>query len=286
MVTRRISKRSVGLITLGCVLFIVAPANRVTSVPVPSPTVSPTPSPTPKVKRPNQVRRFFSSISDKITGVFRRSNPPGCYLPPCVNLNSSSSSIAICPAGQGSFNPSCSSSSEVTLTAGVEGAEENELLYTWAVTAGRLRGEGSKVVWDLSGVAEGTYTASVELNAGNQHTATASTSVTVSQCSDCLYIDIFCPVISVSCPSVVDSKQPVVFEATVFGADPELKLSYTWSVTAGKIISGQGTKKIEVDASNIRGQSMTATVTVGGIDPRCIGNTASCSVEEVKPQQH
>ena len=284
MVKWRFSKRSVGLIMLSCVLFIVAPANRVTSVAVPSPTVSPTPSPTPEVKRPNPVRRLFSSVFNGIAGVFRRPNRSYCHLPPIVSLTPSSSSIATCPAGQRSLDPSCSSSSEVTLTADAMDVQNDEMLFTWSVTAGRLRGEGRKVTWDLYGVPQGTYTVTVEVNDGNQLTANDSTTVTVAHCSDCMFIEIFCPIVSVSCPSVVDSKQPVIFEATISGGDSEMKPTYTWTVTAGKIISGQGTTKIEVDASNLHGQSITATVTVGGFDSRCQGNTASCTVLEIKPR--
>ena len=43
--------------------------------------------------------------------------------------------------------------------------------YTWSVTGGTLTGEGRAVSWNLSGVQPGTYTASVEVNDGNSHTA-------------------------------------------------------------------------------------------------------------------
>ena len=139
------------------------------------------------------------------------------------------------------------------------------------------------MTWELYAVPEGTYTATVEVNDGNQHTSSVSTTVTVARCSDCMFFVIPCPSVSVSCPSEADSKQPIVFEATVSGGDKESKPTYTWSVTAGKTIGGQGTKKIVVDASDLRGQSITATVTVGGYDPKCQGNTAVCTVLEVRP---
>jgi hypothetical protein len=176
--------RSLALITLASVLFIVAPANRATTVTLPVP--SPTPARTSEVKRPNPVRKFFSSVFNGITGVFRRPKPFVCGLGPLINLTSSSSSVTVCPVAQHSTNPSCSSSGEVTLTAEASDVQNNEVLFTWSVTAGRLRGEGRNVTWDLSGVAAGTYTATVDFNDGNQRTSTVSTSVTVVACPDCL----------------------------------------------------------------------------------------------------
>jgi hypothetical protein len=280
--------RSLALIMLGGVLFIVAPANRDTTAPFPatSPTVSPTSIPTPEAreKKPNPVRRFFSWVGGLVTRPFKR-RVPVISDPPNVVVTPSKSLITSCPVYlQMTPEHRCSPEREVELsaTAGSQDAD-NRLLFLWQVTGGRLRGEGQKVTWDLSGLADGTYTATVEVNDGNQLTASASTTVTTARCSDCMTVVIPCPVVAVACPSRADSKQSLVYEATVSGGYTELKTTYTWSVTAGKIISGQGTTKITVDASNLAGQSITATVTVGGYDPRCTGNTASCSVIDVLP---
>lgn len=284
MVKRRFSKhfvRALGLIALGCALFVVAPANRVTNPsPVTWPAVSPTPVPTPEVKQPSPVRRFFSSVFDGITGVFRRRpNGVGCNLPPIVRLTSSSSLIMSCPVGQQSLTDTCVTSGEVTLTANAPGGDE--LLFTWAVTAGRLRGDGRTVTWNLAGLAVGTYTATVEVNDGKQLTSNATTTVTVAACSDCGYVSSPCPTVSVSCPSEVGSKQPVAFKAAVSGGYTDSTVTYRWSLSAGKIISGQGTSKVVVDVSDLTGQSLTATVTVGGYDPKCSFNVASCTILHV-----
>ena len=74
----------------------------------------------------------------------------------------------------------------VTLVANATDPDNDQLLYTWSVTGGRLSGEGRQVSWDLTGVADGTYTATVEVNDGNQHTATGSTTVTVAVCPGCV----------------------------------------------------------------------------------------------------
>ena len=138
------------------------------------------------------------------------------------------------------------------------------------------------MTWDLSGVADGTYTATVEVNDGNQHTATSSATVTVAVCSDCVKPPPPCPVVSVSCPSDVDAGQPITFTASVSGGDPNATLTYNWSVSAGTISSGQGTSTITVDTAGVGGQSVTATVSIGGADPSCTGTTASCTTG-VKP---
>ncbi len=140
-----------------------------------------------------------SSSSDVVTRVvyrFRRMQPP------TVTVSSSSSSVTLpCPEGTSSATCTPSASREVTLTADSRDPDNDTLLHTWTVTGGRITGEGRTVTWDLSGVNPGTYTASVEVNDGNQHTANATTTVTVAVCTDCKPP---CPTVSVSCPSEVD----------------------------------------------------------------------------------
>jgi hypothetical protein len=62
-----------------------------------------------------------------------------------------------------------------------------------------------------------------------------------------------------------------------------LSLTYNWSVSAGTISSGQGTSTITVDTAGLGGQTVTATVSLGGADPSCTGTTASCSVTITAP---
>jgi hypothetical protein len=255
-------------------------SNSPTQSTVPSPmrattSASPVPTPSDDVKRPNPLRRFFSWIGRGVSRLFRRPEPFVCYLPPMVSISSSTSVITFCPTS----NVVCSPSDrEVSLSAYATDPENSELLFTWTVTAGRLTGEGRNVTWNLNGVPEGTYTATVEMKYGSQHTVASSTSVRVELCSGCESPVPLCPVVSVSCSDAVDPKQPITFQANVSGGNSEMKPTYTWSVTAGRIISGQGTPKISVDISNLGGQSVTATVSLGGVDPACSGTVASCTI--------
>ena len=148
-------------------------------------------------ERPNAIRRFFSWVIEGITRPFRRRPQFPCRLPPTVSIRASTSSITLpCPGNMATSAASCPSANEVTLMAS-SNAEGDQILFTWAVTAGRLRGEGRLVTWDLSGVPLGTYTATVEVNAGNQLTANASTSVTASLCTHCEAPRPACPALRV-----------------------------------------------------------------------------------------
>ena len=171
----------------------------------------------------------------------------------------------------------CSASRKVELSATAGGPDvDGELLFVWAVSAGHIRGEGPKVIWDLSDVADGTYTAHIEVNDGTGLTAYASTKVTIALCRSCITRESPCPTIMVSCPDNAKSNESIKFQAHVYGGDPTVKVTYTWSVSAGKISGGQGTSMITVDVSEVVRGSITATVSIGGHHPACV-NTASCT---------
>ena len=205
-----------------------------------------------------------------------RTLPPPPNQPPTVSVSSSSASITLpCPEGTSSATCTPSATRSVDLTANATDPDNDTLLYTWSVTGGKLTGEGRGVTWDLSGVNPGTYTATVDVNDGNGHTVNGSTTVTVAECTDCKPP---CPTVSVSCPSEVDQGSAITFSSSLSG---NANVTYNWSVSAGTITSGQGTSSITVDTAGLAGQTVTATVELGGLDPVC-SRTASCSTS-VKP---
>ncbi|MEK6280950.1 MAG: hypothetical protein AABN95_11410 [Acidobacteriota bacterium] len=202
--------------------------------------------------------------------------PAPINVGPSVSVSASMSTITLpCPPGTSSTSCVASASRSVDLTASATDPDNDTLLYTWSVTGGRITGEGRGVTWDLSGVNAGTYTATVEVNDGNAHTATSSTTVTVADCTGCVPP---CPTLSVSCPSDVDQGSPITFSASV---SSDQSVTYNWSVSAGTISSGQGTSSITVDTAGLGGQTVTATLELGGLDPAC-SRTASCSTS-VRP---
>lgn len=92
-----------------------------------------------------------------------------------------------------------------------------------------------------------------------------------------------CPVTKVSSPDSVFPKDPLKFIANVSGGDSNVTPTYNWSVSAGSISSGQGTSVIDVDTSEVAGDStITATVELGGFDRACgYGSTASSSTTSI-----
>jgi hypothetical protein len=199
-----------------------------------------------------------------------RTLPPPPNQPPTVSVSASTTSIMTpCPPGTSSDSCTASASRTVDLTANAADVDNDTLLYTWSVTGGTLSGDGRAVAWDLSGVNAGTYTATVTVNDGNTHTVTSSATVTVAECTGCLPP---CPTVSVSCPSEVAPGAPITITASAGDGN----VTYNWSVSAGTISGGQGTSSITVDTTGLGGQTVTATVEVGGLAPSC-SRTASCS---------
>jgi len=203
--------------------------------------------------------------------------------PPVVTMAASTTTITLpCQPGFRSSSGACpaSVSTSVQLTTTATDPDGDTLLYSYTVTGGRVTGEGANVGWDLSGVGPGTYTASVEVDDGCGCITAATSTITIVGCPDCVP-EVICPVISSTCPDAVDQGQPITFTANV-GAGTPPATTYNWTVSAGTITSGQGTTSITVSTDNIGGQSVTATLEVGGVDPSC-GRTTSCTTAVRNP---
>jgi hypothetical protein len=197
--------------------------------------------------------------------------------PPTVTLTPASATVnPPCPPGlvpDTDYTPS--SGETVQLSANATDPDGDTLLYTYSTTGGRVTGEGPNVSWDLAGVQPGTYTATVEVDDGCGCVAFSSTTVTVNgpRCHPP------CPEVRVDCPSgITEAGTPITFTANVTGGAPGVTATYNWSVSAGTITGGQGTPSITVDTKGLGGQSITATVQVGGYPPEC-QTTASCTAQ-------
>lgn len=90
-----------------------------------------------------------------------------------------------------------------------------------------------------------------------------------------------CPVVKVSCPDSVQVGGDLTFTTNVSGGPAGITPTYNWTVSAGSIKSGQGTSTIAVDTTGTGGQTITATVDVGGFARECsTSNSCTASVEK------
>ena len=190
------------------------------------------------------------------------------YQPPTIRLDADTQVVTICPDAE-SF-----SNTRVRLKATGVSPEGKPLRYRWTVSGGRLEGEGTDVVWDLSGAEPGVYNAAVTVESGPVDnplcTAFTSTKIVVRTCPPPRPV---CPSIAIYCPDVVQTNAPITFTASASGGTPGITPVYNWKISAGTIISGQGTPTISVDTAGLAGQPITATVEVAGYNLDC---RASC----------
>ncbi|MCA1641245.1 MAG: PKD domain-containing protein [Acidobacteria bacterium] len=132
--------------------------------------------------------------------------------PPTVTVTASQARVTLaaqCPPDQ-MPNPNCTpTGTTVTLTANATDPDGDTLLYTWTTTGGRITGDGPNVTWDLSGVAPGTYTASVEVDDGCGCISFSSTTVTVDRC-DCVAIPTPTPIMETPTPTPSPTPPPPI----------------------------------------------------------------------------
>jgi hypothetical protein len=147
--------------------------------------------------------------------------------------------------------------------------ENDVLTYNYTVSGGRIVGTGASVSWDLSGVQPGSYTITAGVDDGCGICGKTETrTITIRECPDCVR-ECSCPSLSVSGPAGITAPgSPMTFTANVSGGTQD-NLTYNWTVSAGTIDSGQGTPSITVTAPSDGTTNVTATVTLGGLDPNC-----------------
>lgn len=191
--------------------------------------------------------------------------------PPTVTLAPDTTVVTLCP------EDAARAQTEVRLTAQTTGFDSvSNVRYTWTASGGQIRNDGSTAIWDLSGVAPGVYTITLEVDNGTDTACRAFTSATVVS-RPCSPVRVQCPHVTIACTEAVEAGQPVSVTANISGARADISPVFSWTVTGGTIIGGQGTPAISVDTAGLGGNSFTASVQVSGFDPTC-PLTASCTV--------
>jgi hypothetical protein len=187
--------------------------------------------------------------------------------PLTLSLTSDANSVRACDNG---------GAPQVQLTAKAVSPGGNPIKYRWTASEGTISGDGPVVTWSLAGLKPGYHKASLDIQSDatdGSCQAFSSVNVLVNACAT---VQPVCPAIEIACPTNVALGQPVTFTSHLSGGIPaNTSAVYNWTVSAGTIISGQGTDTIKVDTTNLGGQSVTATLSVGGYNLDC---AASCSI--------
>ncbi len=165
---------------------------------------------------------------------------------------------------------------QVKLTANAVSPGGYPIKYRWTTSDGTIIGDGAVVTWNLAGLAPGYHKASLDIHSvGSDGSCQAFSSVSVLV-KPCVTVQPVCPAIEIVCPTDVAVGQAVTFSSRLTGGVPaNTNALYNWTVSAGTIIQGQGTDTIRVDTTGLAGQSITASLSVGGYNLDC---AASCTV--------
>ncbi len=148
--------------------------------------------------------------------------------------------------------------------------------YKWTTESGMIIGEGPVVSWNLAGLKPGYHKASLDIQSvGAEGSCQAFSSVSVLV-NPCPVVQPACPAIEISCPTYVGLDQPITFTSKYTGGVPaNVNPVYNWTVSAGTIIEGQGTSTIKVDTKGLGGETVRATLSMGGYTLEC---SADCAV--------
>ena len=164
---------------------------------------------------------------------------------------------------------------EINVTVLVSKAENKNLDYEYTVSGGRVTGKGSKVIWDMNGAEPGTYQIRVDVrDEAKAQLLSETKTIKVVDYICCLPICV-CPNISVNAPALpTKASETMTFAADVRGGVDSI--TYSWTVSDGEIIEGQGTPFIKVVTnSKMAGKTVRATVEIGGICEECEKNASA-----------
>ena len=89
----------------------------------------------------------------------------------------------------------------------------------------------------------------------------------------------FCQILVVLCAKDDCGGGPEYeFVVRVTGGDSKVKSSYRWNISSGRIIEGEGTRRIKVDASGSEENCLTVRAEVNGYHPGCDHKAAPLKV--------
>ncbi|HKY43292.1 MAG TPA: hypothetical protein VJM50_09370 [Pyrinomonadaceae bacterium] len=187
--------------------------------------------------------------------------------PLSLSLTADTNSVSACANG---------GAPQVQLKANAVSPGGYPIKYKWTTESGAISGEGPVVTWNLAGLKPGYHKASLDIQSvGAEGSCQAFSSISVLV-NPCPVVQPACPAIEISCPTNIVLDQPITFTSRYTGGVPaNVNPVYNWTVSAGTIIEGQGTSAIKVDTKGLGGETVRATLSMGGYTLEC---SADCAV--------
>lgn len=187
------------------------------------------------------------------------------YGPPTLSLTADKTVITACEGD--------TAQSIVALNASANSPNGNPIQYRWTTSTGRIEGEGANVSWDLTGARPGFHRAflAIDTSTGDEACEAFSSVAVLVKCPPVPV----CPKVNISCPDPVSANTLVTFVSTIENLG-NVTPTYNWTVSAGRIIEGQGTPSIKVDTAGLAGQTIKAQIFVLGYPLEC---SANCSIQ-------
>jgi hypothetical protein len=148
----------------------------------------------------------------------------------------------------------------VKLFANANDPDGDRLTYKYTTNVGQIVGRGRKVRWKLGGM--GSYEVVVVVSDGRGGAASSSTHITIFELCKCpsLYIE--------GSVDAGGARSLATFNISMAGP-ADLKPTYSWTVSAGKIVEGKHRPSITVDTTGVKAEDIIATVKIGGLAPEC-----------------
>jgi hypothetical protein len=89
-----------------------------------------------------------------------------------------------------------------------------------------------------------------------------------------------CPTLDIECSPTAGKDNLLLFKVIVSGVKERQQLKYIWSVSRGKIKSGQGSSEITVEGAAGEGTSLSVSVEVEGFPEGC-AKKAWCTISHI-----
>ncbi|HKR58289.1 MAG TPA: hypothetical protein VJS64_01045 [Pyrinomonadaceae bacterium] len=164
----------------------------------------------------------------------------------------------------------------VQLAANAVSPSGKPIRYAWRVSNGRIEGEGANVVWNLAGAGAGQHKAYLVTTSGTDNELCEASATTVVEVRCVTRAKVTCPSVGIICPEQIAVGQPVTFTSSLTGGSGNVPAIYNWTISSGKIISGQGTNSITVDTTGMEGRALSASLSMAGYEDECL---ATCMIQ-------